>query len=277
MQNDAEASIRKLAQTYGRNEDVAESLRRPTPTSITAEEALDQGVIDLIAPTTDDLLAQLDGRTVTLATGQTVTLHTANATIEEEPIGAFMGFLHSLLDPNLAFIFFWLGLGLIVLELIVPGHIFSGTIGTILLIIALVSFGVLPVRIIGIALLVLSVIAFVIELHAPGLGIWGAIGLVALLLGGWFLYDRSGGVAGLTRACSGRRRGLRGACSSASSWPRRCAAARTAGASCARSSAPRASRCRSGVGPDGGQVRVAAEQWRASPRPARSPVARRSA
>ena len=49
-----------------------------------------------------------------------------------------------------------------------PGHIFSGTIGTLLLIIALVSFGVLPVRIIGIALLVLSVIAFVVELHAPG-------------------------------------------------------------------------------------------------------------
>ena len=49
-------------------------------------------------------------------------------------------------------------------------------------------------RIIGIALLVLSVIAFVVELHAPGLGIWGAIGLIALLLGGWFLYDRSSGV-----------------------------------------------------------------------------------
>ena len=48
-------------------------------------------------------------------------------------MGAFVGFLHSLFDPNLAFIFFWLGLALIVLELIVPGHIFSGTIGTILL------------------------------------------------------------------------------------------------------------------------------------------------
>jgi membrane-bound serine protease (ClpP class) len=50
------------------------------------------------------------------------------------------------------------------------------------------------VRLIGIVLLVVSVIAFVIELKAPGLGIWGAIGVVSLLLGGWFLYDRSGGV-----------------------------------------------------------------------------------
>ena len=48
-------------------------------------------------------------------------------------MGGFVGFLHDLLDPNLAFIFFWLGLVLIVIELIVPGHIFSGTVGTILL------------------------------------------------------------------------------------------------------------------------------------------------
>jgi membrane-bound serine protease (ClpP class) len=191
--NDAAASMRKLAQTYGRNADVAETFVT-TATSITAEEALDQNVIDLIAASQDDLLAQLDGTDVTLANGSTVTLHTAGATIDEEPLGGFFGFLHTLLDPNLAFIFFWLGLGLVILELIVPGHIFSGTIGTILLILAFVSFGVLPVRIIGIALLVLSVIAFIIELKAPGFGVWGGIAIVSLLLGGWFLYDRAGGV-----------------------------------------------------------------------------------
>jgi len=193
VENDARAKIRGIAQVYGRNEEVAESFVADAA-SITAEEALDAGVIDLIAANSQELLTELDGRTITLGTGATVTMHTANATIVEDPIGGFMGFLHSLLDPNLAFIFFWLGLGLIVLELIVPGHIFSGTIGTLMLIVALVSFGVLPVRIIGIALLVLSVIGFTVELQAPGLGIWGAIGVVALLLGGWFLYDRSAGV-----------------------------------------------------------------------------------
>ncbi len=191
--NDAAASMRKLAQTYGRNADVAETFVT-TATSITAEEALAQNVIDLIAASQDDLLAQLDGTDVTLANGSTVTLHTAGATIDEEPLGGFFGFLHTLLDPNLAFIFFWLGLGLVILELIIPGHVFSGTIGTILLILAFVSFGVLPVRIIGIALLVLSVIAFIIELKAPGFGVWGGVAIVALLLGGWFLYDRAGGV-----------------------------------------------------------------------------------
>ena len=72
---------------------------------------------------------------------------------------------------------------------------FSGTIGTILLILSIASFGLLPVRFIGILFLIASVVCFVIELKAPGLGIWGALGLLFLLLGGWFLYDRSGGVS----------------------------------------------------------------------------------
>jgi membrane-bound serine protease (ClpP class) len=260
VQNDAQASIRKLAQTYGRNQDVAESFVTDAA-SITAEEALTAGVIDLIAPTTEDLLAQVDGQTVTLGSGATTTLHTADATIQDEPIGAFMGFLHSLVDPNLAFIFFWLGLGLIVLELIVPGHIFSGTIGTLLLIIALVSFGVLPVRIIGIALLVLSVIAFVVELQAPGLGIWGGIGVIALLLGGWFLYDRSAGVHVSPGVLAGVAifAGLFFGFVVAKALQLRhlppVETRKIVGADGVTLAA--------GVGPSGGQVRVASEQWQA--------------
>ena len=260
VQNDAQASIRKLAQTYGRNEQVAESFVTDAA-SITAEEALAAGVIDLIAPTTEDLLTQVDGQTVTLGTGATTTVHTANATIQEEPIGAFMGFLHSLVDPNLAFIFFWLGLGLIVLELIVPGHIFSGTIGTLLLIIALVSFGVLPVRIIGIALLVLSVIAFVVELQAPGLGIWGGIGVLALLLGGWFLYDRSAGVTvspGVLLGVAIFAGLFFGLVVAKALQLRHVPPVETRKIVGADGVA-----LASGVGPHGGQVRVASEQWQA--------------
>jgi membrane-bound serine protease (ClpP class) len=191
--NDATAKIRSYAQTYGRNQDVAASFVTEAA-SITADEALHDGVIEYVSPSVQDLLAQLDGTQVRLGNGQEVTLHTAGAQLQEEQMGAFVGFLHTLLDPNLAFIFFWLGLGLIVLEIIVPGHIFSGTVGTILLLASLASFGLLPVRLIGIVLLIASVVCFVIELKAPGLGIWGLLGLVFLLLGGWFLYDRAGGV-----------------------------------------------------------------------------------
>ncbi len=190
--NDATASMRSLAEQRGRDADVAASFVTDA-VSISAEQALEDGVIDLIEPTTGQLLTAVDGERVTVADGTTVTLATAGAPIEERSLGGFIGFLHGLLDPNLAFIFFWLGLALIVLELIVPGHIFSGTLGTILLILAVVSFGLLPVRLIGIVLLIASVVALILEAKQPGLGIWGALGLVFLVLGGWFLYDRAGG------------------------------------------------------------------------------------
>jgi len=150
---------------------------------------------------------------------------------------------------------------LIVLELIIPGHVFSGTIGTILLILSIASFGLLPVRFIGILFLIASVVCFVIELKAPGLGIWGALGLLFLLLGGWFLYDRSGGVSvspwalvgvaafagvffGIVVAAALKMR------HQPSIWSRSVVGQEGVALP-------------SGVGPKGGIVRVASEEWRA--------------
>jgi membrane-bound serine protease (ClpP class) len=192
--NDAAAYIRSLAETYGRDADVAESFVRSAE-SITAEAALSADVIDVVSPTAQQLLIDIDGRQVRLGDGATTTLDTQGWVLEDEPMGGFVGFLHSLLDPNLAFIFFWVGLALIVLELLVPGHVFSGTIGTILLILSIVSFGLLPVQLIGIALLIAAVVLMIVELNVPGFGVWGFTGLACLVLGGWFLYDRSQGVS----------------------------------------------------------------------------------
>jgi membrane-bound serine protease (ClpP class) len=192
--NDAAAYIRSLAERHGRDADLAESFVREA-TSITAEAALDAGLIDQIAPTTQSLLTQLDGQTFELGDGTPVTLGTSAWVLADEPMGSLVGFLHGLLDPTLAFIFFWLGLALIILELLVPGHVFSGTVGTFLLIVSIVSFGLLPVQAVGIILLIGAAVLMVIELNAPGFGALGIAGLVCLVLGGWFLYDRSGGVA----------------------------------------------------------------------------------
>ena len=109
-----------------------------------------------------------------------MTLRTADAQVEDRSLGGFIGFLHGLLDPSLAFLFFWLGIVLIVLELLVPGHIFSGTVGTILLVLSIVSFGLLPVQLIGILLLIAAAVLLVVELNAPGLGLFGILGLAAL-------------------------------------------------------------------------------------------------
>lgn len=190
---DAAASIRSLAETYDRNPDLAASFVLEGR-SVSAQEALEGDVIDLVASSRDTLLREIDGRTLELASGETVTVETSGVTIEERPLGGFLGFLHGLFNPTLAFLFFWLGLALIVLELLIPGHVFSGTVGTILLLISLFSFGVLPVRWVGVLLLIAAAVLFVIELSAPGLGVFGGAATVSLLLGGWFLYDRSGGV-----------------------------------------------------------------------------------
>jgi membrane-bound serine protease (ClpP class) len=190
--NDAAALMRSLAEAQGRNADVASSFVTDAA-SLSAEQALQEDVIDLIAPMESELLSAVDGTQVHLADGTTVALHTADAQVVDQAMGGFLGFLHRLFDPNLAFIFFWLGLGLIVLEVIVPGHILSGTVGAILMLLAIVSFGLLPVRFLGIGLLIVSAVAFAAEAAHPGLGVWGIIGLVALVLGGWFLYDRADG------------------------------------------------------------------------------------
>ncbi|HVF08384.1 MAG TPA: nodulation protein NfeD, partial [Actinomycetota bacterium] len=192
--NDAAASMRAIAERHGRNADLAASFVTEA-VSISAEQARRDDVIDLIAPTHDSLLAEIDGTTVTLADDSRVALATDGVTVVDRSMGGFVGFLHALLDPTLAFIFFWLGLGLIVLELLVPGHIFSGTIGTAMLILAIVSFGALPVQLIGIVLLVAAAALMVVELTAPGFGAWGIAGTICLLLGGWFLYDRAGGLS----------------------------------------------------------------------------------
>ena len=121
---------------------------------------------------------QVDGRTVTLGDGSTRDPAHGGATVADQSIGGFVGFLHGLLDPNLAFIFFWLGLALIVLELLVPGHIFSGTVGTIMLVLAVrvlrAPAGAADRRI---PALVGAAVFLIVEASHPGLGIWGILGL----------------------------------------------------------------------------------------------------
>ncbi|HZT09446.1 MAG TPA: nodulation protein NfeD, partial [Actinomycetota bacterium] len=98
VRNDAAASMRTIQQTYGRNADVAETFVTDAA-SITADEALQEHVIDLIAPTTQDLLTQLDGTSVRLGNGTEVTVHTAGAVLQDQQMGGFVDFLHTLLDP----------------------------------------------------------------------------------------------------------------------------------------------------------------------------------
>jgi len=191
---DATATIRSLAETYGRNADLAATFVTYSR-SISAEAALKGHIVDRIEPTQASLLAGLSGENVTLANGRAVTFGDLSAaTISERHLAPLVGVLHDLFDPNLAFIFFWLGLILIIIEVIVPGHIFSGTVGTVLFLIAVASFGFLPIRSIGVALLVASAVFLIVELKTPTHGALTGVGLACLIAGGLLLYNGSGGV-----------------------------------------------------------------------------------
>jgi membrane-bound serine protease (ClpP class) len=187
--NDAAAYIRSLADLYGRNADWAEQAVRES-VSVPAEEALSLNVIDLVAPDVPTLLADVDGREVPVAGGATVTLDTGDVTLEPRTMGAGYAFLHALFTPDLAFIFFWVGLALIVAEFFVPGGI-VGTIGGILVVLAIISFGLLPVQLIGVVFLLASIAFFVLELKLPGHLIGTIAGTICLILGGAFLFNAS--------------------------------------------------------------------------------------
>jgi membrane-bound serine protease (ClpP class) len=127
---------------------------------------------------------------VTVAAEKQVTVHTRGATIEVRTMGLGPRILHAVLTPDLAFLFFYLGLGLIVVELLHPGISIPGILGILSLIAAFEAFGLLPVTLLGLAFLFVSAVAFLVDIKV-GHGLATAIGLVTLILGGLFLFDAS--------------------------------------------------------------------------------------
>jgi len=186
--NDAVAYIQSLATRNGRNAEWAKDAV-VNSVSIPAEEALAKNVVDLLAPTTAALLDDLDGRMVSVAGGGSVALSTAGATVVTSEPGIGARLLHALLSPDFAFIFFYLGIGLIIVELLHPGISVPGILGALFLVAAFVTFGLLPVQIVGVVLLVASALFFLLELKHPGLGVPTVGGVACLILGGLTLFN----------------------------------------------------------------------------------------
>ena len=183
------AYIRGLAVESGRDVDFAERAVRDGD-SITAREALEAGVIEVVAADRDDLLAQINGRTVTTRAGE-VTLDTQGLDVIAEDPPLFERILGFFADPNVAAILLSLGtLGLTV-ELWNPGSIFPGAIGAVCLILAFYSFSVLPFEGLYLALMALGAILLVVEAFTPTFGLAGGLGLAALGAGLYFVFPDS--------------------------------------------------------------------------------------
>ena len=188
--NDAAALIRSLAEERGRNaESLEETVRQGS--SFTATEAVDLGMVDFIAADEEELLARLNGLQVTTTLGAVI-LDTDGIRVSPLEKNLLEHFLEFLADPDVAFLLLTIGGLAVVVELFNPGMIVPGVVGAILLILAFLALGSLPVNWAGAALIVLAMALGFLETQVSGFGVLGVAAIICLLLGGFLLFAQFG-------------------------------------------------------------------------------------
>ena len=185
--NDSVAYIRGLAGKHGRNADWAELAVREAA-SITAEKALETGVIDLIAKDVGDLLKQIHGRTVEVQ-GRERVMNTTSLLIEQLEPDWKSELLGAITSPTIAYLLLLIGIYGLILEGYNPGAILPGVVGAICLLIALYALQMLPVNYVGLALILLGIILMIAEVIAPSFGALGIGGVIAMVIGSIILID----------------------------------------------------------------------------------------
>lgn len=188
--NDAAAFIRTISEKRNRNVQWAEDAVRNS-VAITETEALDKHVIDFIATDRRTLLDSLNGRSV-IVESDTVILATNNAPIVQRTMSWQYEILNTLSDPNISYILFMIGIYGLFFELYNPGSIFPGIAGAISIILALYSMQTLPINYAGLALIVVGIILFLLEIKITSYGLLSIGGVIALFFGSIMLYQYDG-------------------------------------------------------------------------------------
>lgn len=184
---DAAALLRSIAEARGRNAEALEATVLEAK-AYDASEALELGIVDLLADNVSDLLLQLNGRAVVMGDGSEITLQTdgpAVRKIRQTPLERVLAFLA---DPNIAFTLVSLGFIAIFVEWVLPGLWGPGIIGVIALALGFVALGNLPVNWVGVGLMAFAMGLFFLEVQAPGIGIFGVSGVIAFVIGGFLLF-----------------------------------------------------------------------------------------
>ena len=183
---DAAAFLRSIANQRNRN---ADALERTVidAVSYTETEALELGIIDLVAQNIDELVSRLDGMLVDVPGGQ-VQLHTSGIVVQPLTRNAVETLLDTVANPQIIFILLSLGGILIIIEMLTPGLILPGFFGVIALTLAFLGLVNLPANWIGVGLIFLGLALFYGELLAPGLGVMGLSGAVSFILGALLLF-----------------------------------------------------------------------------------------
>ena len=189
--NDLTAKIRSFAQERGRNAAVAESMVTKS-VSLTAQEALKKKVIDFCASSESELFAGLEGRKVTIK-GKPFVISLKNHDVKYIDVTPRLKLLGFFSRPDVAYFALLAGVFLILLELKAPGGYVMGMSGAVLLLVASYGLRVLPVNLVGAALLLGGVITIVVDLAVGGIGIIALAGIGAMLFGGLMLFQAPGG------------------------------------------------------------------------------------
>ena len=187
VESDAAAYVRSIAAKRGRPVELAEKGVIESQ-SWTETEALEVGLIDYVAATEDELLEQLDGKTVTRFDGDEVVLNTKGQTVVAFEMRWPQRILSVIAHPNVAYILMALGMMGLYFELANPGAVLPGVIGAISLILAFFALQVLPVNYAGVLLLLVGMGLIIAEAFTPAFGVLGLGGIAALILGSLMLF-----------------------------------------------------------------------------------------
>jgi len=182
MENDAEAFLRSYVARRGRNTEAAVAAVASSK-SYTAEEALNQHLIDLIAGSDAELLNAIDGRQLTRMDGTKQVLHTKNARIEFLQPTVRENLLSWLVNPNIALLLLVGGALLIYLEFNTPGTIVPGALGTLMVLLGIFALDLLPIRFTAVLLLVAALGLMLLEAKFGGHGVLAVAGIVCLTFG----------------------------------------------------------------------------------------------
>jgi len=188
MENDAAAFMRSFVSKRGRNVELAESAVRQSK-SFTDQEALKDHLIDVIAPDVPELLKQLDGRKVTRFNGSTAVLHLANQRVQSLDMSLKQRILDFIMDPNVAFILFAIGMLALYVEFNHPGVILPGVVGFVFILLAIFAFNILPTRYAALILIVAAFVLFILDAKFATHGVLTVGGIALMILGALLLVD----------------------------------------------------------------------------------------
>ena len=176
-------STRRSAKAIQLAQDTIENAK-----AVSAQEALDAGLVDFIAMDTNDLLQKVDGFE-TEVNGRTVTLHTAGATLNRIPQSIGESLLNILANPNISFLLLAVGVQALLIELSNPGAWIPGFVGVVCLALFVYSIGVIPVNLLGLVFIVTAFVLFVLDVKAPTHGALTAAGIASFIAGALVMFN----------------------------------------------------------------------------------------